>query len=156
MLTPSLQAKLDQLAEYTRDLCEIRPHNLESFRSDKMLRRYAERVLHMAIETCISIGVQVLTDAGFREPENFHDVFIVLGDRGVLTPALVRSMTDLVELRNMLVYEHEAVDDTVVYAVLKKRVDDMQDFSHAIHALATGEPLVPEPMLEAEEGDLED
>ncbi len=155
MLTPSLQAKLDQLAEYTRDLCEIRPHNLEAFRSGKMLRRYAERMLHMAIETCIHIGVEVLTLEGFREPENFHDIFIVLGDHGVLDQPLVTSMTLLVELRNLLVYQHDAVDDMVVYGVLKKRIEDIQAFARAIHAFCTGEPLTPEIVLEAEGGDSE-
>ncbi len=143
MLTPSLQTKLDWLAEYIRDLREIQPQNLAAFSRDKMLRRYAERMLHMAIESCIHLGLQVLTDSGFRAPENYHDIFIVLGDHGVLTPELVTSMTMLIELRNMLVYEHDAVDETMVYGVLKKRVDDLEEFGRAIHAYACGEPFVP-------------
>ncbi len=153
MLTPSLQTKLEALAEYTRDLREIQPQNLAAFSQDKMLRRYAERMLHMAIESCIHLGIQVLTEAGFRTPENYHDIFIVLGDHGVLTPELVTSMTMLIELRNMLVYEHDAVDETMVYGVLKKRVDDLEEFGRAIRAYALGEPLpVAEPLtLEAED-----
>ncbi len=156
MLTPSLQAKLDSLAEYTHDLCEIRPENLAAFSRDKMLRRYAERMLHMAIESCIQIGIQVLTESGFRAPENYHDIFIVLGDHGVLPPALVTSMTMMVELRNLLVYEHAAVDETTVYGVLKKRIDDLEEFARAIRAYALGEPFVPSVAFEPEASELDE
>ncbi len=156
MLTPSLQNKLEALAEYTRDLREIQPENFAAFNRDKMLRRYAERMLHMAIESCIHLGLQVLTDGGFRAPENYHDIFIVLGDDGVLTPELVTSMTMLVELRNLLVYEHDAVDETMVYGALKKRVDDLEEFGRAIRAYASGEPFVPSTAFQLETGELDE
>ncbi len=156
MLTPSLQSKLDSLAEYTRDLREIQPQHLDAFRRDKMLRRYAERMLHMAIETCIHIGLEVLTLAGLREPENYHDIFIVLGDHGVLSPQLVTCMTMLVELRNLLVYEHDAVDDIMVYGALKKRVDDLEEYARAVTAFARGEPFVSSPAFQVEIAEADD
>jgi uncharacterized protein YutE (UPF0331/DUF86 family) len=155
-LTPSLQAKLDSLAEYTRDLREIQPQNLAAFSQDKMLRRYAERMLHMAIESSIHIGIQVLTESGFRAPENYHDIFLVLGDRGVLTPQLVTAMTMLVELRNLLVYEHDAVDETMVYGALKKRVDDLDEFGRAMRAYAVGEPFIPSTSFPLETSELDE
>jgi uncharacterized protein YutE (UPF0331/DUF86 family) len=155
-LTASLQAKLDSIAEYTRDLCEIQPANFEAFRQDKMLRRYAERMLHMAIESCIHVGIEVVTMFGFREPENYHDIFITLGDHGVLTPSLVTSMTMLVELRNLLVYDHDLVDDTMVYGALKKRVDAIEEFSRAVRASASGEPFVPSPQFQVQPSDLDE
>ncbi len=156
MLTPSLQAKLESLAQYTRDLHEIEPQNLAAFARDKMLRRYAERMLHMAIECCIHIGIDVLADSGARTPENYHDLFIVLGDCGVLTPGLVTSMTMLVELRNLLVYEHEAVDATTLYGALKKRVGDMEEFGRAVRAYGSGEPFVPSPAFQLEASDVDE
>ncbi len=151
-----MQAKLDSLAAYTRDLCEIQPQNLSAFQRDKMLRRYAERMLQMAIESCIQIGLQVLTEAGFRAPENYHDIFLVLGDHAVLNPPLVSSMTTLVELRNLLVYDQDAVDDVLVYAALKKRVDDLEEFERAIQAYARGEEFVPSPAFQVEPGEADE
>lgn len=156
LLTPSLQTKLDSLAEYTRDLCEIQPANFEAFKQDKMLRRYAERMLHMAVESCIHIGIQVITDFGFREPEKYHDVFNTLGEHGILTPALVTSMTMLVELRNLLVYDHDLVDDTTVYGALKKRVDAIEEFARAVRAFASGEPFVPSPAFQTQASELDE
>lgn len=155
-INASLQAKLDSLAEYSRDLREIQPANFEAFKQDKMLRRYAERMLHMAVESCIHIGIEVVTAFGFREPENYHDIFLTLGDYGVLTPSLVTSMTMLVELRNLLVYDHDMADDATVYGALKKRVDAIEEFARAIRAFTSGEPFVPSPQFESPVSDLEE
>jgi uncharacterized protein YutE (UPF0331/DUF86 family) len=144
----SLLDKLDGLDSYLRDLREIQPPNFEAFERDKMLRRYAERMLHMTIEQCIHIGIQVLTEAGFRAPENYHDVFLVLGDQKVLTATLVNSMTMMVELRNLLVYEHDVVDHMMVYGVLKRRLEDLTEFARAIRAYAIGAPYLPSPAFE--------
>lgn len=148
--TASLQKKLDELADHLRELHEIQPSNFDAFESDKMLRRYAERMLHLTIEDCIRIGIEVLSDAGFRAPENYHDLFIVLGEHNVLTPALVNSMTLMVEFRNLLVYEHDVVDHMMVYSLLKKRLIDFEEYDHAIVAYASGVPYVPSPLFDTE------
>jgi uncharacterized protein YutE (UPF0331/DUF86 family) len=155
-ITPSLQAKLDSLAEYTRDLCEIQPANFEAFKQDKMLRRYAERMLHMAVESCIHIGIEVVTTFGFGQPEKYHDIFITLGQHGVLTPSLVTSMTMLVELRNLLVYDHDLVDETVVYGALKKRVDAIEEYARAVRSFAAGEPFIPSPPFQVQASEVDE
>lgn len=147
-MTPTLQARLETLDGYLRDLAEIEPANFDAFERDKMLRRYAERMLQMTIEHCIHIGIEILTESGFRTPENYHDVFLVLGDHGVLTGALVNSMTMMVELRNLLVYEYDVVDHMMVYSVLKKRRDDLAEYARAVRAYACGERYTPSPLFE--------
>lgn len=151
--TTSLQKKLDELSDHIRELRDIQPPNFEAFESDKMLRRYAERMLHLTIEDCIRIGIEVLSDAGFRAPENYHDLFVVLGEHSVLTPALVNSMTLMVEFRNLLVYEHDVVDHMMVYSILKKRLEDFEEYKRGIVAFASGVPYVPSPLFETEPDD---
>jgi uncharacterized protein YutE (UPF0331/DUF86 family) len=147
-MNPSLHPKLDALDSYLDDLREIQPANFDAFEQDKMLRRYAERMLHMTIDACIQLGIQALTDAGLRAPENYHDVFIVLGDHQILSPLLVNSMTMMVEFRNLLIYEYDVMDHMMVYSMLKRHVDDLQEYVRAIRAYADGEPYVPSPNFE--------
>jgi uncharacterized protein YutE (UPF0331/DUF86 family) len=146
----SLRPQLDALESYLHDLHQVQPPNYAAFEQDKMLRRYAERMLHMTIESCIHLGINILTASGFRAPENYHDVFMVLGDHGVLTPYLVNSMTMMVELRNLLVYEHDVVDDMMVYSVLKRRLDDLDEFVRAVRAFCDGVPYTPSAPFEPE------
>ncbi len=152
-MNPSLLPKLDALETYLADLKEIHVANFDAYEQDKMLRRYAERMLHMTIDACIQIGIDILTQAGLRAPENYHDVFSVLGEHKILSPLLVHSMTMMVELRNVLVYEYDVVDHMMVYSVLKRRLDDLAEFVRAIRAYANGEPYVPSPLFEPEAND---
>ncbi|MCC7162215.1 MAG: DUF86 domain-containing protein [Anaerolineae bacterium] len=147
-MNPSLNTKLDSLAAYLTDLHEIQPANFEAFEQNKMLRRYTERMLHMTIDACIQIGIQVLIAEGLREPENYHDVFQALGDHNILTPILVSSMTMMVELRNLLVYEYDVLDHMMIYGVLKRRLDDLTEFLIAMRAYANNEPYSPSPQFE--------
>lgn len=101
-----------------------------------MLRRYTERMLHMAIDACIQIGIGVLTQEGLRRPENYHDVFIVLGEHAILPRETVDCMTAMVEFRNLLVYAHDGVDDMMVYGFAKKRLGDIADFANAVRGYA--------------------
>jgi len=149
-MNDSLRTKLEALDTCLRDLREIQPPNFEAFEQDKMLRRYAERMLQMTIENCIRIGIQILTDSGFRAPENYHDVFIALGEHGVLDTALVNSMTMMVELRNLLVYEYDVVDHMMIYSVLKRRLDDFAEFARAIQCYADGVPYSPSSLFQTE------
>jgi uncharacterized protein YutE (UPF0331/DUF86 family) len=147
----SLASRLDALESYLQDLADVTPARFQAYEQDKMLRRYAERMLHMTADTSIQIGIEVLTDAGLRAPENYHDVFLVLGEHGILTPVLVNSMTMMVELRNLLVYEYDVLDHMMVYSVLKRRLDDVAEFIRAIRAYADGRPYIPSPSFEPPE-----
>lgn len=147
-MTESLNAKLDALAAFIVELRELCPEHFEAYENNKMLRRYAERLLHMTIDTCIQSGIEILTAERWRTPENYHDVFIALGEHGMLTAPLVRSMTMMVELRNVLVYEYDVMDHMMVYSVLKRRLDDLAEFENAARAYATGAPYIPSPLFE--------
>lgn len=148
MIHPALDAKLDTLELYLTELRELQPSNFDAYERDKMLRRYSERMLHMTIDACLRIGIDVLTAENLRAPENYHDVFIALGEHGMLTAPLVRSMTMMVELRNVLVYEYDVMDHMMVYSVLKRRLDDLAEFENAARAYATGAPYIPSPLFE--------
>lgn len=127
-----LRTQLASLDQCIRDLSEAQPPTLQAYADNKMQRRFTERMLQMAAEACIRIGISVLTREGLRDPENHHDIFTVLGERGILPTELVDSMTALIELRNLIVYEHDTLEDSMVYGFLKKRLDDLENFSHII------------------------
>lgn len=149
MTEDSLLTRLGLLDQYLQDLRESQPRNFEAYESDKMLRRYTERMLQMAAETCIHIGIGILTQEGYRRPENYHDIFIVLGEHGILPRELVDAMTAMIELRNLLVYEQAGVGDIVVYSFVRKHLDDLDNFSNVVrdhlHRRADG-PALKHPL----------
>ncbi|HZK18115.1 MAG TPA: HepT-like ribonuclease domain-containing protein [Clostridia bacterium] len=48
------------------------------FAHDKVVRRYVERTIHMAIEACLDIANHIVSYEGFREPADNKDTFQVL------------------------------------------------------------------------------
>ena len=129
-----VEARLKLLAEYTNDLRELQSVNLEEYQENKLVRKAVERTLHTAIEACLDIGHHIIAQEGFRSPEENKDVFVVLGEEGVLSHTLASRLVDMARFRNLLVHEYTHLDNTVVYGILKRRLSDFDEFAQAIAA----------------------
>ena len=128
----ALEARLKLLAEYSSDLQEMQSVSLDEYQENKLIRKAVERTLHTAIEACLDIGHHIIAREGFRSPQDNKDVFIVLGEEGVIPHKLVSQLTDMARFRNILVHEYTRLDDSIVYGILKRRVTDFDEFARAI------------------------
>jgi uncharacterized protein YutE (UPF0331/DUF86 family) len=88
-------------------------------------------MLQVLAEVCIRIGISVLTSEGLRDPENHHDIFTVLGEQEILPHELVESMSPFIELRNLIVHEHDTLEDSMVYG-FRKTFEDLKTFPQTI------------------------
>ena len=129
-----LAARLKLLAEYISDLRDLQSISLEEYQENKLIRRAVERTLHMATESCLDIGHHLISQEGFRSPEDNKDVFVVLGEEKVIPRELVDRLTDMARFRNVLVHEYTRLDNTIVYGILKRRLVDFDEFAVAITA----------------------
>ncbi|MDP3050769.1 MAG: DUF86 domain-containing protein [Eubacteriales bacterium] len=69
-----LEEKTRLLSEYIVDLEEQQHISLAHLKDNKVLRRYVERTLHLAVEACLGIGSHVIADLRLREPEDYKDI----------------------------------------------------------------------------------
>jgi len=125
---------LKLLAEYTSDLQELQSVSLEEYQANKLIRKAVERTLHTAIEVCLDIGHHIIAREGFRSPEDNKDVFVVLGEEGVIPHELISRLADIARFRNLLVHEYTRLDNNIVYGILKRRLGDFDEFARAIAA----------------------
>ncbi|HHV77720.1 MAG TPA: DUF86 domain-containing protein [Syntrophothermus lipocalidus] len=58
-----LHEKLKLLVEYISDLQEQKNISLSDLETNKQLRRYIERTLHLAVEACLDIGSHIIADS---------------------------------------------------------------------------------------------
>ena len=131
-----IASQLKLLAEYVDELQDYR-ERATSFRvylNNKMLRRAVERTLQVAAEACLDIGRRLIALEGFRYPEGNRDVFQVLGEEGVVPQELLFALLDLARFRNLIVHDYAKIDDAKVYAILKKRLSDLDEYARAIVA----------------------
>lgn len=65
----------------------------------------------MAIEAAIDAGAHIIASEGFKTPETFSEVFVVLGDNGFLPKEGVEPLREMAGFRNVLVHGYADVDD---------------------------------------------
>lgn len=73
---------------------------------------------------------------GWGPPADNGDAVRLLGEHGVCTPALARSIRQAVGFRNVLVHEYIRVDDDIVIDRLGA-LGDLQDFVSQVAAFVT-------------------
>ena len=105
---------------------------LEAYSADGRLNRAVERSLHLAIEACLDIGRRVISLSGLRYPDTNQDVVKELAEAAVISPALAKQLVQMARFRNLLVHDYLAIDDSVVFDILRHHLADFDAFAMAI------------------------
>jgi len=123
-----LERIMTDIRAYVRDLRDEQDISWDSFRSDKKIRRYIERTLHVAIEAVLDAAQHIISDQGFREPASYRDTFLVLAENGVISHELLSCLENMASFRNLLVHYYERVDNEILFGILKKNLGDFDQF----------------------------
>lgn len=115
-----LERIMADICAYVRDLRDEQDISWDAFRSDKKLRRYIERTLHVAIEAVIDATQHIISDQGFRGPTSYRDAFLVLTENSVISHELLLCLESMASLRNLLVHYYERVDNEILFGIIKK------------------------------------
>jgi len=128
---------LIQLDEYIRDLEAVRAqYTLLDFRANKVIRRYTERTLQIAIEACLDLASHVISLKGFREPIDNKDCFEVLLENKLLPVELVQRLKLMAQFRNVVVHDYIRINPDIVYSIVHENIADMVTFAQIIDALS--------------------
>ncbi|MDP3488337.1 MAG: DUF86 domain-containing protein [Bacillota bacterium] len=124
---------LVQLEEYLRDLDEAKlSYSLEDFKGNKVIRRYTERTLQVAIEACLDIASHIISYKGFREPLDSKDCFQVLLENKLLPVALADSLKRMAQFRNIVVHDYIRVNPEIVYSIVQDNIPDIVAFAQVV------------------------
>lgn len=96
------------------------------------LQAIVERRLQTATEGAISIGNHLVARLGLRAPQDYADLFRVLGQAQVLPWPLAEQMMDMARFRNLLVHVYWAIDHERVYDGLPGRIASLQEFAQQV------------------------
>ncbi|MGQ9557657.1 MAG: type VII toxin-antitoxin system HepT family RNase toxin [Desulfurispora sp.] len=124
-----ISEKLKYLAEYISDLegeCGV---SFEEFNGNKMLRRYVERTLHLAIECCLDIGSHIISSDKLREPEDNKDIFVVLVENKYLPAGDLDTWKKMARFRNLIVHSYARIDPEILYAIWHRNISDLKKFA---------------------------
>ena len=88
----------------------------------------AERNIQVAIEGCLDIARIVISSKELPEPKDNKGLFTVLAEAGILSDASLKFLVPMAGTRNVLVHGYDKVEDSVIYGVIKRHLDDFGVF----------------------------
>lgn len=124
--------KISALDEYLKQINEYTDISLKVYASDWKSQRIVERTLQMMIETCMDISGHIISDEKFRIPETYADMFRILVENKILNKSQLAAFDKMAKFRNIIVHNYEKIDSEIVIGILKKNLNDFQDFKAAI------------------------
>ncbi|MBW2607953.1 MAG: DUF86 domain-containing protein [Deltaproteobacteria bacterium] len=123
----TVKDRIQRLKSLVHDLSSF-----EDYQSSSDAKDIAERNLQVAIETCLDIGKIIISQEGLKEPKDNKGVFAVLAESGFLTSKNLTFMVPMAGTRNILVHGYDKVDDSLIYGILKRHLDDFNIFLKGI------------------------
>ncbi len=86
----------------------------------------------VAIESAIDICNHIISQNGFRPPQDYADTFKVLAEQGILEEDFVNNLRNMVKFRNRLVHIYWEIDNEQIYLILKNNIGDLKRFLNKI------------------------
>lgn len=123
-----IERLIARLRGYLQELEDAQDIDWEKYTTDGRARRFVERLLHLSIETCLDIAHHIISERGYREPENYRDAFNVLMEAGILPRQEQPIYEKMAAFRNILVHHYDKIDDAAVYGVFKRHLTDFDIF----------------------------
>ena len=120
------------LAEYISDLEEHAGIKLNEIKENKVLRRYLERTLHLAVEACLDIGNHLIADLELREPQDYKDIMAVLTEAGCLPPDRLENFKKMAQFRNVIVHDYVRIDLEILLGILHRNLKDLRLFARMV------------------------
>ncbi|HSS33365.1 MAG TPA: DUF86 domain-containing protein [Solirubrobacterales bacterium] len=130
-----VEARVQRLEELIERLDEVHRGGEDAYLADEQRRAATERWLQVAVQICIDLGTQLVTEQSARPPSDYSEVFKILGEKGVIPSDLAHRLADAAKQRNLIVHLYLEIDDRAVFASLA-HLDDLREFAASLERLA--------------------
>lgn len=124
------QALADALADLRRYASE---NGLDRFLGTRDVQRLVMHALYVAVQACIDEAMEACRDRRLGEVQSYRDAFRLLGEAGIIDPALASSLSDWASFRNVLAHFYPVVDLRRVWAALDD-LDELERFQRDLSA----------------------
>lgn len=129
LFNPDKIAKLiSEMRKAVSRLLFLKTLDKESFLNDLDKIGSAKYNFVVAIESAIDICNHIISQNGYRVPEDYADTFQILGEQGAFDKDFVKVMKDMAKFRNRLIHIYWEVDDRQIYGIMRSHLDDFKTF----------------------------
>lgn len=132
------EARVQRLEGLIERLDEVRQAGEDAYLANEEQRAATERWLQVAVQICIDLGTQLVSEQSARPPSDYADVFTILGQKGVIPTELAQRLAEAAKQRNLIVHLYLEIDDRAVFASLA-HLDDLREFGSTVERLTHSE-----------------
>ncbi len=133
-----VEARIQRLEELIERLDEVRQAGEDAYLANEQQRAAAERWLQVAVQICIDLGTQLVSEQSARPPSDYAEVFKILGEKGVIPSKLAQRLAGAANQHNLIVHLYLEIDDRAVFASLA-HLDDLREFAASLERLVDSE-----------------
>jgi uncharacterized protein YutE (UPF0331/DUF86 family) len=123
-----LVRQVSQMRNSVAQLERLKANEKQVFLSDADKVGSSKYHFIVAIEAAIDICNHIISQNGFRVPEDYSDTFSVLEEKGALEKTFAESLQEMAKFRNRLVHIYWEIDENQVYEILQSRLGDFKKF----------------------------
>ena len=131
-MNDEIASKLEMLEEYVAILKGYQHHDVEDLMRDHTLRGAVERYIEVALECMIDIGEMIISKEKLKRPDTYRDVFLLLGEHGILPDDFAINLAPAAGFRNVLVHMYAKIDIDRLYYYLENNLEDIERFGEYI------------------------
>ncbi|MEI8141199.1 MAG: DUF86 domain-containing protein [bacterium] len=127
-----LMNKLESLRRCVQRVQDKAPVSSDLLKGDYDLQDIIVLNLERAVQTCVDIGLHIISDLEIPVPDTMAETFKSLNRAGYLDDLATERMTKAVGFRNTAVHAYQEMDWEIVYRIITEHLDDFRDFSRQI------------------------
>ncbi|MDD5614780.1 MAG: DUF86 domain-containing protein [Candidatus Methanoperedens sp.] len=88
--------------------------------------------MEVALECAIDIGEMIISREKLKRPEAYQEVFLILGEHGILPRDFAIKFAPAAGFRNILVHMYAKIDIGRLYYYLQNNIEDIEQFGKYI------------------------
>jgi uncharacterized protein YutE (UPF0331/DUF86 family) len=131
-------ARLRLLRETLDDLAQLQGADVARLSDEHLTRAAAERLIQVAVDLAVDVNGHLAVGILGRAPATGRESFELLGEAGVLDPALAGRMAPSAGLRNVLVHRYADIDLGIVAAAIDRVLEDFPEYVRQVAGYLSG------------------
>ena len=134
-----VRRKLNKMIEYLGQLEEVNQYTMENYLDNFFVKRTAERLIQLIVETATDINGHLIVSSGHKPPADYYTSFIKLSDCQIVSQKFAEEIAPSAGLRNRLVHEYEEIDQSIqktlasykkYIKIIEKYLKNIENSSH--------------------------
>lgn len=123
-----MNLRIDVIERNLTEINEITSEGYDSFKASYRDELAAKQALLESIEACIDISNYIIATQGFRRPTDYKDIFLVMGEQGILDKTLSGKLQEMAKFRNVLVHRYINIETERIFNLMENEIDDFKEF----------------------------